>query len=296
MLLRFLLALSLAVTAGTALAERMLVATLRPPSDAGGHGGQLFEVDPRTAEKRLIGPILVDGTQPVGLTGMAFEPQSEVLLGITAGIIEGLRPTLVSIRSESGEARVIGRLTHPLTDIAFDPKGRLFGWTADTGQLALIDKRTGRVTPFGDAREPPAGGGFAVDPVGNAFVSAGSAAGTLDRVDLDSGATATGPAIVGAPYLSAIGAMAFSAAGDLYAVNSIRGTRVTSALLAIDRGTGETRLIGDLPEDSDAIAFTAQERRALPTARVAGWSGAVVIVLGAAAFFRRRRSARRRAQ
>lgn len=207
----------------------------------------------------MIGPLLVDGTQPIGLTGLAFQPGSNRLFGITAGIVEGLRPVLVSIDPSTAEARVIGRLTHPLTDISFAPNGQLYGWTADTGQLGLVDTQNGKVTPIGAAREPPVGGGFAIDGLGNAFVAAGNAADTIDQVDLQSGAVSPGPTIRDAPYLSAIGAMAFSPSGELYAANSIRSTPIKSILLTIDRGSGVTHVVGDLPEDTDAIAFTSQE-------------------------------------
>lgn len=250
--------LALAIVPFAALAVDVFVATLRAPSGSTEAGGHLYRVDVATRSSTLVGRIMVDGTQPVGLTGMAFHPKTKVLYAITLGVNDAKRATLLTVDPHTAEARVIGRLSRPLTDISFDPAGRLYGWTADTGQLAIVDIHSAKVSPIG-AGGPGGGGAFAIDRGGNAFVATWSEPGTLDRVDLEGGVVAPGPAVSNLPDVSTLRSMAFSGQGELFATHSVRAGAASSVLLRIDPRTGQAAAIGDIPEDSEAIAVRVQE-------------------------------------
>ena len=49
---------------------------------SGGTNGQLFTVDPATASATLVGDITVNNN-PIGITGLAFNPNDGVLYGVT---------------------------------------------------------------------------------------------------------------------------------------------------------------------------------------------------------------------
>src|SRR5690349_5126771 len=59
--------------------------TLFCATGANGVDGQLFTVDPGTATATLIGNI-TDANGPISLTGLAFDPATGVLYGVTGGL------------------------------------------------------------------------------------------------------------------------------------------------------------------------------------------------------------------
>jgi len=242
---------------GVCLAADVYVATLRAPAGSAQSGGHLYRVDLASGKPTFIGRVLVDGTQPVGLTAMAFHPRTNVLYAVTWGINDAKRAALLTVDHATGEARLVARLTRPLTDISFDPEGRLYGWTADTGQLALVDIRTAKVSTIGDMARPATGGAFAIDSRGNGYVATWDGSATLDRVDLREGTIATGSALHDLREVSALRSMAFAAGGELLATHSLRSGHAGSVLLRIDPANGEAKAIGDIPEDSEAIAVAA---------------------------------------
>lgn len=263
--------------AAAAFANDVFVATMRAPAGATQAGGHLYRVDLESRTSTLVGRILVDGTQPVGLTGMAFHPRTNVLYGITLGINDAKRAALLTIDPVTAEARVVGRLSRPLSDISFDPDGRLFGWTANTGQLAIVDINTARVATVGETAAPAAGGAFAIDSRGNGYVARWGSRGTLDQVDLQQGTIEAGPAVSNLADVSTLRSMAFSAANELLATVSVRSTAAGSALLRIDPATGEARAVGDIPDDSEAIAVAAT--RPMARSNVMRWIAYAVLAV-----------------
>ena len=249
--MRSIAAIFLLFFVGPSFASEVFVATMR--------GGHLYRVDAQNAKSTLVGTVVLDGTHAVGLSAMAFHPRTNVLYGITMGINDANRATLLTIDPASGQARVVGRLSRPLSDISFDPNGRLFGWTANTGQLAIVDLNTARVSALGEASDPPIAGAFAIDSRGNAYVAPWSAPGTLQHVDLQDGRVSPGPKVSNLQDLSTVRSMAFSAGNDLLAAHSIRATPPASSLLRIDPATGVAKAVGDIPEDSEAIAVSATQ-------------------------------------
>ena len=102
----------------------------------------------------------------------------------------------------------------------------------------------------------------------------------------------------GAPYLSSIISLAFSANGRLYGVNSNLAVPSKSALVVINRDTGAVTKIGDLPTDSDALAFSqqavppapAQDRSLLRSAEIGGvgFAAGILATLAATLWHRSR--------
>jgi len=274
---------------GAATASDVFIGTLRSPSGSPEAGGHLYRVDSRSAAVTFVGRVMVDGAQPVGLTAMAFHPRTHVLYGITIGINDSTRARLLTIDPSNAEARIVARLSKPLSDISFSPDGRLFGWTANTGQLAVVDITNGNVTTLGETVGAPLGAAFAIDSGGNAYAAPWVAGGRLERVDLAAGTVIPGPAVSGMDPTS-LRSMAFSPRGELLAIHSVRTTSFASTLVRIDPATGGTSKVGEIPADSEAIAAEMREP-AMDAERLRyglyGLLVALSVVLAAARFMRR---------
>ena len=266
-----------------ALAATAFIATMRAPSGSAEAGGQLYRIDLQTRTSTLVGRILVDGAYPIGLTAMAFHPKTNVLYAVTVGIFDAQRATLLTIDPKTAEARLVRRLSLPLTDISFDPEGRLYG-CATTGQLATVDLQTGKVATLGPATGSP-GGAFAIDAQGNAYVAPWSGPATLDRVDLKAGTVVPGPRLTGLRDVATLRSMKFSGKGELLAAQSIRDAHAASALLRIDPSTGSVVAVADIPEDAEAIAILENEMLAWDTQRVVAYGLVVAALVVLAIFF-----------
>jgi DNA-binding beta-propeller fold protein YncE len=233
--------------------------------------GRLYVVDAATAGTRLIGPLRIGGGVHVGVTGLAVHPRTGVLYGITAGQSPSIRPSLIVIDPRTAEAQLVGPLGHAASDINFDSNAQLYAWLTDVNQLATVDLARGAATPVGMSHDMmgPSGGGLAIDNRGVALIATTTAVGTLDTVDLASGARTVGPVLSGAPYLSGIHSLTFSPTGTLYGVNTNLAAPAKTALVTIDRVSGVVSLVGALPEDSDGLAFSPDgatgERTLRPT-------------------------------
>ena len=292
-----------ALLAGSVSAETVYVATLRDRGpDSAIVGGGLYTVDLNKGGARLVAPLRIGGAVPIGLTGLSVHPRTGVLYGITGGIAATLPKSLVTVDPENGNATLVGSLGIAGSEIRFDRKGTLYVWLSDLNKLGTIDVGTGAATPLDFPAYPQTlGGGIAADAEGMVYISANSSAGSLDVYNPATKQLTTGPAITGAPFVSSINSMAFSSAGDLYAVNSNLGTPAKSRLIRIDPRTGHAIEVGVLPDDVDPIAFAVSPRvRPLffeaPT-NVRQWTfAALALALGlmAGVFFGRLSSRKRR--
>jgi hypothetical protein len=265
--------------AGASSAETLYTATSRGYASPGEFIGRLYKVDSNDGSARLVGPIRIGGTTPVGVTGLAVDPKSGVLYGITAGLLPA-RPSLITIDTKTGNATLVGRLGAAASDANFDAKGTLYAWLSDTDQLAIVDLQTGQATAMGTARQDGAiGGGFTVERDGKALVASTTAGGSLETVDLVTGAVAHGPSLSGAPYLSAITSLTISPGGRLMGVNSNLGVPAKASLVSINARTGAVSEVSALPDDADALAFSP-EGVGLDEAPASRW---IAIVLAFAA-------------
>ncbi|HEY2630568.1 MAG TPA: hypothetical protein VGI57_15670 [Usitatibacter sp.] len=217
--------------------------------------GNLYTVNLANGQAVLVGAIRLPGAKAIGVTGMAFQPQTGILYGITSEQSPNSPHALVTIDATNGAAAIVGDLGLVGSDLAFDSKGTLFIWMQSSSQLGTIDVSTAKVTPLGRSGPPGPPAGIAIDPQGMVYVTAKGASGTLDNVDLTSGALQIGPPLTGAPFSTQINSMSFSPSGLLLAVNSNGGSPANTRLVTINTATGAVATIGVLPDDTDALTF-----------------------------------------
>ncbi len=260
--------------------------------------GNLYTINLANGTATLVGAMRLAGSKPIGVTGLAVHPTNGTLFGITSGQSPNIPRSLVTIDPATGAAKLVGELGVVGSDIAFDAKGTLYMWLPGTTQLGTVDPSSGAVVPLG--RPGPAGSpaGIAVDPQGMIYVTAKGASGTLDNVELSSGALQVGPPLAGAPFTTQINSLSFSPSGLLLAVNSNGGSPANTRLVTINTATGAVATIGPLPDDTDALAFTGVGRPNLaptfsslnPGARVVvAVVSTVLVVLAVVVLLRRRK-------
>jgi hypothetical protein len=119
----------------------------------------------------------------------------------------------------------------------------------------MVNLGNGVVTPLGLPSAASTSGGLAIDSKGIGYITPSGATGTLDTVDIKTGAVRTGPALIGAPYPAGINAMTFTPSGLLIAVNTNAGVPQSTQLVSINTATGAVAAMGFLPDDTDAITF-----------------------------------------
>jgi len=251
---------ALAIAAGAAIpawAQTLYAASVRTLAEGGSEaiGGSLYSVELKTGSATLVAPIRLNGSSPLGITGMAVHPTSGVMYGITSPLSRTNPLSLVIINPDTGNAQMVGPLRLAGSDIAFNRLGILFTWLPETHQLGVVNLETGNVTAIGNpgAAGPPAG--LAIDASNNAYITAKGATGSVDTVDIATGAIKVGPALKGAPFDSTINSMTFTPSGLLLAVNSNQGSPAATRLITINVASGVVSNIGNLPDDTDALAF-----------------------------------------
>ena len=216
----------------------------------------LYRVDPASGASTLLGPLRIGGTTPIAIISLAIHPATGAMYGVTAGLSRNIPRSLVAIDAVTGDVKLIGALGEVASDLAFSRDGTLYAWLPERNRLARIDLGTGRATPVGDSGIAGVmGGGMAIDEHDDAFVAATGATGTLDKVDIHTGHGTPGPALEGAPYISAITNLTFSPQGTLYGVNSNMGAPAATSLVTVDTKTGHVTEVGRLPNDAHALIF-----------------------------------------
>ncbi|MFL6514648.1 MAG: PEP-CTERM sorting domain-containing protein, partial [Chthoniobacterales bacterium] len=185
-------------------------------------------------------------------------------------------------------------------DIAFASNGTLYGWEARSPfSLATISLTTGAVTTIGNSgSNNTTGGGLAIDPTtGKAYVSftgatPGTTRGTLDQVNLGTGAVTVGPALSGAPNdfggvqgNGSMNSLAFNSSGVLYAANSDQQLPSSVELVTINLVSGAVTDLFGLPDNTDAIAF---QLTAVPEPSTTGLILFGAVGAAAVGFYRRR--------
>jgi hypothetical protein len=241
-------------------AQTLYAVSVRIYSDPGYHGveGNLYTVDPDSAATNLVTSLNVSGKTPVGLDGLAIHPRTGVFYGITAPTSAIIPRTLVILDPTTGSVTPVGELSLVGSDIGFDPDGTLYMWLPDTRQLGTVNLDTGQVTAKGAPIERGATkGGFALIGGGKAYVAGTGGAGTLDTIDVNTGAVMPGPVITGAPFPDLINGLAFSPKGVLFGINTSFGRATQANLITIDPTSGKVTNIGALPNDTDALTFGA---------------------------------------
>lgn len=277
-----------------AVADTLYAATVRTSSGgAEAISGSLYTVNLGSGAATFVAPLRIDANTSIGVTGLAAHPATGVLYGITSPLSGNHPQSLVTLDPNTGNARVLGDLRFPGSDIAFNKAGILFTWLPATSQLGIVNLTNGSVTPIG--QPGPAGtiAGLAIDAHGTAYITPSGAGGTLDIVDIATGAIKKGPQLNGAPFASSINSMSFTPSGLLLAVNSNAGSPASTALVQINTATGVVNKIGTLPDDTDALAFVTTQFRSEPL--MSGQTialivlGVIALILGVIGFLVGRR-------
>jgi hypothetical protein len=257
---------------------------------AGSSNAQLFTINPSTAAATYVADITVGGFH-VSMTGLAFQPGTGVLYGVTSNG-NNYSQTLVTINPLTGAATIVGgpgALSGVVSDITFNQTGTmLFGWAANIGsnpnRAVTINLITGVAGSFGTSDGSTNGGAIAIDPIsGTAYVSHQGSGGALQTLDTSTGSLTTGATMSGGTFGFALAAMAIDNASVIYALNINGGGG--SGLMTLDPTTGVLTAIGSLPNYSDAMAFSAS---AIPEPST--WAAIVGAAALGAAIIRRRKS------
>lgn len=274
-----------------AQAQTLYAASFRSSAVGGGDlvAGSLYTVNLATGSATFVAPIRLNGTQPIGITGLAVHPSSGIFYGITPQGSPHAPSSLVIVDPVTGRAELVGELRVPASDITFNRAGILFAWLPQTSQLGFVNLTTGLATPIGPARGPGGPSGLAIDGSGTAFITPSGAGGTLDTIDIATGAVKPGPPLTGAPFPSGINSMTFTPSGLLLAVNSNAGSPALARLVTINTASGAVSMIGTLPDDTDALAFADKRRDEASGPNVQTIAllalGAIALVLGLIGWF-----------
>jgi hypothetical protein len=256
---RALLGFTLAwLLACSAQAQTLYAVSVRTYADPGYKGveSNLYTVNPDTGVTSLVSPLMLDGTTPIGIDGLAIHPESGTFYGITAATSSSLPRSLVTIEPRTGRVSAIGALGANGTDIDFDRDGTLYIWLPDSRQLGTVNLQTGVVTARGEpTRQGATKGALAIVGGGKALLATTGGRGRIDSVDMATGLISRGPDLVGAPFPDIISGLAWSPKGVLYGINTNFGTPALADFITIDPATGKVTHIGPLPNDTDAISF-----------------------------------------
>lgn len=273
-----------ALASNPASAQTLYAASVRSLASTGAEGlaGALYTVNLGTGSATFVAPIKLNGTQPIGVTGLASHDATGVFYGITSPLAPDLPQSLVTVDPMTGKATLVGALKFAGSDISFNRSGILYTWLSATSQLGAVNLESGAVTPIGIAGPPSLPAGLAIDANGIAYITPKGAAGTLDTVDIGTGTLKSGPPLTGAPFPSVINSMTFTPSGLLLAVNSNAGAPAHTRLVTINTATGVVSNIGTLPDDTDALTFAQGAARGQSGS---GWSGQSIalMVLGVVA-------------
>jgi len=258
-LLAHRLAAIVAVSLCSSVAAQTLYAvSVRTYADPSYKGveGNLYRVDPESAVTTLVAPLRLDGRESIGLDGLAIQRESGEFFGVTAPATRLVPHSLVRLDPETGTVSLVGDLGVAASDVSFDTGGTLFIWLPKTKQVGKVDLKTAAVEALGTPSATGAPqGGIEVVSRDLALVAASRANGTLDSIDLKTGALIGSVQLKGARYPELIAGLAESPDGTLFGVNANGGVPSLADLVKIDRRTGQITVVGPLPNDTDAIAF-----------------------------------------
>lgn len=223
--------------------------------------GTLVSIDPLTGAATVIGPLNDALGQNYRLTGLAFHPITGVLYGSSNNTSPTNPQSLVIVDPLTGLVTQVGSFGQDgqtMADLTFTPDGTLYGWLEPfDDDLYTINVATGQATLVGESGLGTYGSGLASNGSGVLYFAGEGTGGTLYTVNATTGAVTVvatledGPAGSG----SAVGAMAFSPGGTLYATVAQSGGRTPAYLVTINPQTGEITNIGQSIDRLDAIAF-----------------------------------------
>jgi len=213
-----------------------------PPSE-------LWRVDPASGATASV------GNTGFAITGLAQDPTTGILYGVSNNKSPISPKTLLTINPATGSASVVGSLGRVIADITFDSQGRLFGWSEEEDALASIDKATGASTPFVEELNTE-GSASAFDLNDNYWLFPEHEDGQYYTVNTNSGvATFRGTLTPIDAFSSNVSAAAWDCARTtLYATLNNFGEPPAN-LVTIDSITGILANKGSLPTGADGIEW-----------------------------------------
>lgn len=206
------------------------------------------------------GSVVQDIGPTVALTGLAFDPLSGVLYGVTGGrTTSPPQASLYTIDPFTGAATLVGPEVNglPIADITFTSDGTFFGWGEGSDDLYTINKSSGVATKVGEANFSTSGSGIAADANDLLYFGGDGPGGDLTIVDRSTGQVSPVAHFSGAPLDTALlNAFAFDANGTLFASNGGDSTPGgVSYLVTVNKTTAAITDLGVTIPKLDAIAF-----------------------------------------
>jgi hypothetical protein len=228
----------------------------------GGKFAHLLSLDPATGAVTSEG-----GETGVALTGIAEDPTTGILYGVSS-INDPLAPGfLFTIDQVTGAATQIGDLVPPATtidfvsDITFTPDGTLYGWLESADDLVTINKTTGLATVVGNSAVPTNNVGLDSDSTGTLYLAVDTKA-PLRTVSRATGAATPGPVMTG-PISYVFGSIAFDPTDQLFGVQTNTGGEFKGNLLTIDRTSGALAPRPSSVPQLEGIEFVTSEARSI---------------------------------
>jgi hypothetical protein len=215
----------------------------------GGRGGSattsdLYTIDPVTAVATSIGP------SGFAITGLAFDPTTGLLYGVTSSNSAANHRSLILIDPNTGAGTLIGPLnidggSSGLSDIAFGADGTLYGYGNSFAQLYVIDTSTGQATALPGTGAATGGGiSFVGGVLYHVPVGSGQQITTIDTTNGNQTNV-----VVAAFGTVNIGAAAEDS-GVMYATN---GRNPNSTLMIIDIVAGTATTVGIIFAGTTAV-------------------------------------------
>ena len=216
----------------------------------GGNLSNLYTLNPATgAVTSTIGAI------NFAVTGLAVDPTTKTLYGVTGGSDPSTPGFLITIDKTTGAGTSVGDLfagsTSPVADITFASDGTLYGWSENTDELVTISKTTGVATVVGASGLNTFGSGIAASSGNVLFLTGEGDNGDLRTVDQTTGVTTVVATLDGTAG-SSINALAFNGS-TLYGSHVVTGTTVE--LITINTTTAAITVVGPSVDRLDAIVF-----------------------------------------
>ncbi len=217
---------------------------------AAGNLSNLYTLNPATgAVTSTIGAI------NFAVTGLAVDPTTKTLYGVTGGSDPSSPGFLITINKTTGVGTIVGDLfagsTSPVADITFTSDGTLYGWSENTDELVTISKTTGVATVVGASGISTYGSGIAASSGNVLFLTGEGDNGGLRTVDRATGVTTVVATLNGTGSTS-INALAFNGS-TLYGSHQITST--TAELITINTTTAAITVVGPSVDKLDAIVF-----------------------------------------
>jgi CSLREA domain-containing protein len=236
-----------------------LTGSERGPTLYGALGGSsttsdLYTIDPATGTATSVGPI------GYAVTGLAFDPTTGKLYGVTTGNSTSSPRSVITIDRKTGAGTVVGPFggcCDNIADLAFKG-GKLFGWGEGPDDLVKIDKATGAATVVGNSGESTFGDAMSVDKNGILYAAIKGTSNNMYRVSMSTGALSSPVLLDGGPFpFTQLNAGSFACDGTTFFVSAppgISGGGVGD-LVTVDVSTGAITTIGPTVAKLDAIAW-----------------------------------------